>query len=169
MYLNAKQILALNIIQMNGMGKEAQVGIDLTIKAISQIQNGIIMKDSAKILPYKEVESDFYQLNHEDPTQETEAWILAPGVYSLTFHQGVKLDTKHNGRVIHRSSILRSGAQITSGIFDPGFECDELGGTMFVHNPITIEKGARIAQFMVSENYESEAYNGNYQSTKDLK
>lgn len=168
MLLNSNQIE--NFVQMNGMGKKAQVGIDLTVKAISQIQNGIILKDSAKILPYKEVESDFYQLNSEDSTEEIEAWILAPGIYSLTFNQGIKLDSKHCAQIIHRSSILRSGALITSGIFDNGFECKEMGATLFVFNPITIEKESRIAQIIIHETNEvTELYDGNYQKEKDLK
>jgi len=96
-------------------------------------------------------------------------WYLSPGVYSLTFHQGVKLDNKHTVFIRHRSSILRSGSLITSGAFDPGFQCEEIGATLFVYQPITIEEGARVAQILVFENHEAEKYNGNFQGDKDLK
>lgn len=165
MLLNVKQIVEKFLIT-NGKGKEAQVGYDLTIERITQISNGIILKDESKIMPYKEVESDVYMI---EPDKEKECWILAPGVYSLTFEQGIKLDTKHTAFIIHRSSILRAGCFITSGVFDPGFECDKIGATLFVVSPITIEKGARIAQILIHENYESEAYDGQFQGDKDRK
>lgn len=156
MLLNAENIL--KFLKPNGMGKKAQVGFDLTLKSISKINGGRIGVTDNNIMRYEEV------------VENTDGSIyLEPGVYSLTFHQSIKLDGNHAGFVVHRSSLQRVGAIISSGVFDPGFECEEIGATMFLHNRVIIEKGARVAQLLIHECQESELYNGSYQGKKDLK
>ena len=44
-----------------------------------------------------------------------------------------------------------------------------MGAVLIATQPIIIEKGARCAQFYVFENYEAEAYNGQFQGSKDIK
>jgi len=158
MILDADKIL--EYITTNEMGKKAQVGYDLTIKHITRIRGGKIGKDETKIEEYEEIDS-----NKIDGV-----WLLTSGnVYSLTFHQGIKLDNKHCAFIRHRSSVLRCGAIITSGVFDPSFQCDEIGATMFVSNLMKIEEGARLAQILIFENYHAESYKGQYQGGKDKK
>lgn len=117
MLLNANNIL--NFVNLNGKGKKAQVGIDLTVCKITQMQqNAFIGKDNKDnnipdyiiINPGKGIEKDKL------------IWRLSPGVYSLTFEQSIKLDEKHSAFIIPRSTILRAGGDIKSGVFDPGFE-----------------------------------------------
>jgi len=154
MILNSDQIL--KFIVTNGKGKPAQVGYDLTVKNITQITGGKIGVESV-ITPYMEVPFN------------NNGWWLQPGVYSLTFEQGIKLDKKHTAFIRHRSSLLRIGALITSGVFDPGFECEEIGATMFVNNLIGIEKGVRLVQIIIMENYSANKYEGSYQGDNDIK
>jgi len=167
MKLTGKQIVEQGLLITNGKGKEAQVGYDVTVCEITAIQQGQIgfeKKDN-----YIE---DYLPLTLEDENTEKPYWILAAGVYSLTFEQGVKLDNRHAGHFVHRSSVLRSSGLITSGVFDPGFECDQAGATLFVMHRMVIYKGARVAQFVCEETFpvEKEAlYNGSYQKDKDLK
>jgi len=65
--------------------------------------------------------------------------------------------------------VLRCGGIITSGIYDPGFEVDEMGGVLIATKPIVIERGARVAQIIIFENSEAEAYNGQWMREKDIK
>ena len=94
---------------------------------------------------------------------------LDPGTYSLTFEQGCKLDNKHTAFIRHRSSILRCGGIITSGVYDPSFYVDEMGAVLIATKPIMIERGARVAQLVIFENYEAEAYSGQFLGKKDIK
>ncbi len=87
----------------------------------------------------------------------------------MTFDQGCKLPEDRTAFIRHRSSILRCGSIITSGVYDPGFEVDEMGGVMVVKEDIRIEKGARVAQVIMLENNSAELYDGQWQGTKDLK
>lgn len=142
----------------NGMGKCAQVGYDLTLKSVKQVvTGGAVGKDKTDVGNYNELTCE-------------NLWILQPGFYSLTFHQGCCLPSNIKAKIIHRSSILRCGGRIESGVYDPGFEVDEMGAFLEVLVPLTIEKDARVAQIVMEECYEVDnLYNGQWQKEKDVK
>jgi dUTP pyrophosphatase len=156
---NANQVEQL--LQTNGKGAKAQVGYDLTLKEVKTINGGSVLCDKTIVDSYNEVPS--YEL--EGKTRFT----LEPGSYSLTFEQGVKLPSNKTAFIRHRSSILRCGAIITSGVYDPGFEVDEMGGVLIATQPITIEKGARVAQIIIFDNFDAELYDGQWMGEKDVK
>ena len=160
MLLNADQVVQL--LTTNNKGAKAQVGYDLTLKGVKSIQGGMITTDKTTVYEYIEV---------LPMLSETGKFIyhLQPGVYSLTFEQGIKLPANRTAFIRHRSSVLRCGGIITSGIFDPGFEVDEMGGVLFAQQELFIELGARVAQVYMFENYEADKYSGQWQKDKDLK
>jgi deoxycytidine triphosphate deaminase len=160
MLLNALEVEKL--LQTNDKGAKAQVGYDLTLKGVKKINGGIVMSDKTIVEDYTEV---MPQTNANGKL----IYKLEPGTYSLTFDQGVKLPTNRTAFIRHRSSILRCGGIITSGVYDPGFEVDEMGGVMFAHRELVIEKGARVAQIIMMENTPADLYDGQFQGTKDVK
>ena len=44
-----------------------------------------------------------------------------------------------------------------------------MGGVLIATRPITIEKGARVAQIIIFDNSEAELYDGQWQGNKDVK
>lgn len=160
MLLNADQVTEL--LTTNDKGAKAQVGYDLTLKGVKKINGGIVMSEKTIVDEYTEVLPS-KNLN------EKLVFKLEPGTYSLTFEQGVKLPTNRTAFIRHRSSILRCGGIITSGVYDPGFEVDEMGGVLIATQPIIIEKGARVAQIIMFQNMSAEAYDGQFQGSKDIK
>ena len=160
MLLNADQVTELLIT--NDKGAKAQVGYDLTLKEVKQINGGIVMADKTIVDEYTEIM----------PTKNANGKLiykLEPGTYSITFEQGVKLPTNRAAFIRHRSSILRCGGIITSGVYDPSFYVDEMGAVLIATKPIIIEKGARCAQIIIFENHEAEAYNGQWLGALDKK
>lgn len=157
---NADQVEQL--LQTNGLGAKAQVGYDLTLKEVKKVQGGLVSTVSTIVNPYKEVSTFTMEDNQE-------YFILSPGTYSITFEQGIQLPSNKTAFIVHRSSILRCGSVITSGIYDPGFQVEEMGAMLIVTEQITIQKGARVAQVYVFENTETEKYNGQWQGEKDVK
>ena len=160
MLLNSHQVE--QFLQTNNLGSKAQVGYDLTLKSVKRINGGIVTQDKTTVEEYTEV----------PPFQNTNGkfiYRLSPGVYSLTFDQGCKLPDNVTAFIRHRSSVLRCGSQIESGVYDPGFEVDEMGSVMFVHKEIIIEKGARVAQIIMFENAPADLYDGQWQKDKDVK
>ena len=156
---NADQVEQL--LQTNGKGAKAQVGYDLTLKEVKRINGGTVLSDKTIVDSYTGVTE--YEL------EGRVRFSLEPGTYSLTFEQGVKLPSNKTAFIRHRSSILRCGGIITSGVYDPGFEVDEMGAVLIATQPIMIEKGARVAQIIIFDNSEAQLYDGQWQGTKDVK
>jgi len=44
-----------------------------------------------------------------------------------------------------------------------------MGAVLIATRPITIEKGARVAQIIIFDNMAAELYDGQWQGTKDVK
>jgi deoxycytidine triphosphate deaminase len=156
---NAQQVESL--LYTRDKGAKAQVGYDLTLKEVKRIIGGIVTSDRTIVKDYINI-----------PVQDKAGrflFVLEPGSYSLTFEQGVKLPSGKTAFIRHRSSILRCGAIITSGVYDPGFEVDEMGAVLIATEQITIEKGARVAQIIIFDNNEADAYDGQWQGNKDVK
>ena len=61
------------------------------------------------------------------------------------------------------------GGTVTSGVYDPGFEVDQMGGVMTITKSVVLEKGARLAQIIMFENNSAELYDGQWQKDKDVK
>ena len=120
----------------------------------------MVTKDNTTVFNYDEVASF---INDDGRF----LYQLEPGTYSLTFEQGCKLDERHTAFIRHRSSILRCGGVITSGVYDPGFEVDEMGGMLIATEAIVLEKGARVAQIIMMENEAAELYDGQWQKDEE--
>lgn len=159
--LTGKQIFEKGIVTKvaNPEKQIQQVGIDLTISYFSKVDGvGFIPKDGKTILPnYTKLE-----------WPEDNILILQPGIYECVFNEGCNFDSRTEGKIIHRSSVLRSGSILMSAEFDPGFETENIGSFITVNMPIKIEKGARLGQMtcnLTDEEVEN-TYNGQWQKDK---
>ena len=169
--LNVKQIVDEGLLLLeNTQGKPAQVGYDLSIKAINKIGNrigynmfkegriGKILKDKTQLTTYTAVDTIMLEGN--------EGWMLHEGVYDITFNEGCKIPDNRVAFIKQRSSLYRNGAIINSPVFDPGFETENMGNLLYVHEPLFIEKDARVAQIYFHECEPAEKYDGQWQGDK---
>ena len=177
--LNSKQILEEGLLKLeNSYGKPAQVGYDLSLKEVKQIgiQDGWD-KETSTYLPEKigKILKDKTELTNYHPISlfkldGVEGWLLYPGVYDITFHEGCKIPANRAAFIKQRSSLKRNGASISSPVFDPGFETENMGTVMDVRETIFIEKDARVAQMYFHEvEPVEELYNGQWQGDKQRK
>ena len=160
MLFNAEQVESF--LNTRGLGAKAQVGYDLTLKEVKHVNGGMVLADKTLVEDYTLV----------TPTLSATGKLLyhlQPDTYSITFEQGCKLTTNTTAFIRHRSSVLRCGGIITSGVYDPAFEVDEMGGVLIATKPIVIEKGARVAQIIMFENSEAQAYDGQWKGSLDKK
>jgi hypothetical protein len=96
--LNVNQILEENLLKLqNTKGKPAQVGYDITLKAVNKVGNriggnittylpgkiGKVLKDKTELTTYTPIEST--QLDG------VEGWLLHEGVYDITFNEGCNI------------------------------------------------------------------------------
>jgi deoxycytidine triphosphate deaminase len=171
--LNAKQILEEGLLQLEtAQGKPAQVGYDLSLKAVSKIGSSIVvggtfnkyakigkvLKDKTELTTYIPIET----INLDGD----KGWLLYEGVYDITFHEGCKIPENRVAFIKQRSSLYRNGAIINSPVFDPGFETANMGTILYVHETIFIEENARVAQIYFHECNGADLYNGQWQNDK---
>ncbi len=171
--LNVKQIVDEGLLLLETtQGKPAQVGYDLSLKAVQKIGNkiggaynlsnnskiGKVLKDKTELTTYTPLES----INLDG----VNGWLLYEGVYDITFHEGCKIPDNRVAFIKQRSSLYRNGAIINSPVFDPGFETEFMGTLIYVYETIFIEKDARVAQIYFHECNGAELYNGQWQNDK---
>ena len=169
--LNAKQIIDEGLLLLeHTQGKPAQVGYDLSLKAVQKVGNsmgngmyangkiGKILKDKTELTTY--TPKDTIQLDG------VIGWLLHSGVYDITFNEGCNIPDNRVAFIKQRSSLYRNGAIINSPVFDPGFKTDNMGTLLYVHETIFIEQDARVAQIYFHECVSAEMYDGQWQGDK---
>jgi deoxycytidine triphosphate deaminase len=169
--LNAKQIIDEGLLLLeHTQGKPAQVGYDLSLKAVQKVgfpnttsynadyRIGKVLKDKTQLTTYTTVNTIMLEGN--------EGWLLHDGVYDITFNEGCKIPDNRVAFIKQRSSLYRNGAIINSPVFDPGFETEFMGTLLYVHEPIFIEKDARVAQIYFHSCEGATKYEGQWQNDK---
>ena len=172
--LNAKQIIDEGLLLLEyTQGKPAQVGYDLSLKAVQRVGNslanspynvskggkiGKVLKDKTELTTYTPV--DLINLDG------VKGWLIYEGVYDITFNEGCNIPDNRVAFIKQRSSLYRNGAIINSPVFDPGFKTENMGTLLYVHETIFIEQDARVAQIYFHECVSAEMYNGQWQNDK---
>ena len=172
--LNAQQILDEGLLKLDETkGKPAQVGYDLSLKAVQRVGTSVannpynVTKDGkiGKILKDKTELTTYLPLDTIN-LDGVEGWLLYKGVYDITFNEGCDIPDNRVAFIKQRSSLYRNGAIINSPVFDPGFKTDNMGTLLYVHETIFIEKDARVAQIYFHECASAEKYDGQWQNDK---
>ena len=120
--LNAKQIVDEGLLLLeHTQGKPAQVGYDLSLKAVQKIGTRIgynIFNDNAvgKVLKNK-TELTKYTPKSTIMLDGVEGWLLHEGVYDITFNEGCKIPDNRVAFIKQRSSMWRNGTLINSPVF----------------------------------------------------
>lgn len=159
MQLTGAQIVEQKIITGACEAGLQQQGVDLRVKEIRQVSekaSGYIPEQGKSIIP-----ATFPISLYDD-----KSYVLKPGYYEVEFIEGCNVPNNTTLHIKTRSSLVRCGSQCFSGQFDGGFHTDNMGCFLHVILPISIDKGARIAQAIVFESYPVETenlYNGQWQ------
>ena len=160
MQLTGRMIVEENIITNVCDDGIQQQGVDVRLKSIKSpllgTRNGAIPREGKTITP--EFKNDIPCVN--------DVYDLAPGYYEVEFEEGCSIPCDCAMYFKTRSSLIRCGAEIRSGQFDGGFETVNMGAFLKVEFPISIEKGARVAQAIINETYnvdENDLYDGQWQ------
>lgn len=89
-------------------------------------------------------------------------WLLYPGHYEVVMENQVKIENDEAGWLIARSTLNRNGVFITSGLYDSGFHGAAAGVMHVTCGPVSIEKGTRVAQFLLFKASSLGVYDGDY-------
>lgn len=96
-------------------------------------------------------------------------WVLGPGSYEIITSADVSVANRECGFVITRSTLVRNGCFVFSGIYDSGFN-GKIGCSMLVTTGVfKIQKGARIAQFyLITSRKADTVYKGSYGASSEF-
>ena len=162
MQLTGAQIVEQKIITGACVAGLQQQGVDLRVKNIRKVNDkvsGYVPETGKTQIPITE----------EVPLYDDKSYVLKPGYYEVEFVEGCNVPNNATLHIKTRSSLVRCGSQCYSGQFDGGFHTDNMGCFLHVILPISIDKGARIAQALVFESNpvsNEHLYNGQWQGDK---
>lgn len=164
-----KEIIQSGIITNYIPENVQQVGVDLRVNEIYQMQpqlhlniDGYKTCRCAGNIP-KEGKTELF-FNKKPLFTDQDKCMLEAGYYEVVFEEGCKLNKNTALDLKTRSSLVRCGATIHNGMFDPGFETENIGCFLEVRFPIIVEKGSRLAQAVVySCSDVDNVYNGQWQ------
>ncbi len=152
MLLNANKIMPY-IIDESNLAEKAQVGVDLTINKLYEIEDGFVLTRTDKTM------------SRNDRVLPINGFLNVERgkVYSLEMDQGLKnLPNNLTAFIQQRSTLARNGLVIRSSVIDPGFGTEKIGAILYAHNTGKIEEHMRVAQIIVQGNEPTELYNGQY-------
>ena len=126
-------------------------GVDLTLDAVfAQREPGRIGVDGKTIGERRELDTD-----------DSGCYSLAPGGYVARYGERISVPDDHVGFVYPRSSLMRNSCMLHTAVWDAGYE-GRGEGLLEVHHDIEIERGARVAQFVLADADHEETYAGSY-------
>ncbi|KAI4133778.1 MAG: hypothetical protein LQ341_006134 [Variospora aurantia] len=167
-------------------------GVDLTLKRVKtwtspgiiDFDNDLRLTASAVELPFIKHQGQFKKLLAKDVTAmsmtpsslkkhmaaELDSVMLETGSYLVEFNETVDMPLDLMGQVFVRSSLFRSGALLSAGAMDSGYE-GAVGAMLQVVNPhgLLLFKDARLAQMIFHQMSERvEGYSGVYQGSGSI-
>lgn len=149
--------------------KKAQVGVDLSIKDVETFTGpGYTLQDKTYAAPSIPLE----KITFTDPVGKShKGWHIETGSYIIKLNEGCDFKENTTGLIFLRSSLNRSGVDIVSAVWDPGYTSIS-GGEVYpmsiritVHNAegFYLEENARVCQLIVPENEKTDLYDGQWQ------
>lgn len=133
--------------------------VDITLAKVFVMSGQLILSED------KRVQRDMTQVFH-DPRG---MFVIEPGhAYQIEFEQTINVAEGEAGFIIGRSTLVRNGLFITSGLYDSGYN-----GTFgaVLHNfgdTALIAKGTRVAQFLSVAAETLHLYEGIYNDSSKL-
>jgi deoxycytidine triphosphate deaminase len=141
-------------------------GVDLTLEALfRQREPGRIARDGKRVGERETVSPVDGARNAEngsDTADSTPVYRLSPGGYVARYAETIAVPEGHVGFVYPRSTLMRNSCTIDTAVWDAGYR-GRGEGLLEVYHEVEIERGARIAQFVLARAEHAGTYEGNYQ------
>lgn len=93
---------------------------------------------------------------------EDDWWCLQPGYYEVHFKNKIKVAKGEAGFVITRSTLVRNGVYIISGLYDSGYEGGMVAGLHVTTSPFYVKKWTRLGQYLSFDAEMIKMYDGAY-------
>lgn len=134
--------------------------IDIRIQRLWKVIPGNVAVFSEESRPFRPRDEVPLYLRSE----LKDVWELLPGVYDFETDHFVEVPEGIAGWIVGRSTLIRNGLIVASGIYDSGFK-NKIGGMIHVTSgPVMLQRNTRIAQFITFSAETNHLYNGVYNS-----
>lgn len=162
--LTGREIVENNLIGGYLEENIQQVGVDLRVDEIFELSQILeaphIIPDTGKTVV------NFQKTPLNISAKGKEGIILQPGYYEVRFTESCNLGSTFALDLKTRSSVVRCGGKVHNGMFDPGFNTENIGCFLEIKYPIQLFYGSRIAQAIVFRcNNVDNMYNGQWQNS----
>ena len=135
-------------------------GVDLRLGAVLELTGtGRITRSDKTISDREPLETTPLE------TGDRQGYHLDPGGYVLEYADPVTIPEGHVGFILPRSSLMRNGAMLNTAVWDAGYS-GRGEGLLQVHNPLTLEPDARVAQLVLAAADHQDLYDGDYQGER---
>jgi len=129
-------------------------GVDLTLDdVLEQVEPGRVGTDGKTVGERESVETD------------DGVFCLDRGGYILQYAETIAIPEEHVGFLYPRSTLMRNSCMLNTAVWDAGYE-GRGEGLLQVHHPIRLERGARVAQLVLSSADHDDVYDGTYQGER---
>lgn len=134
-------------------------GVDLRVNKIYEVQGRAKIPTDGKVVhnfKFKEIvaKDNVFELRPEKSV-----------LFYVDFLEEISVPGGWCATLITRSSLVRSGVDVMSGLWDSGFQ-GTLGCSLRLQAPVDIEWGARICQVRFHDaKFNGHLYDGRYQNT----
>lgn len=96
-------------------------------------------------------------------TANNEGWfLLAKGCYEFQFKGIVKIGDGEAGWIIPRSTLVRNGIFLQSGLYDTGYHGSIGAGAIVMTSSFQVQRGTRLGQLLISTAESVHKYDGSY-------
>ena len=132
-------------------------GVDLRVNKLYEVQGKVSIPRDGKARS---------ELTARELEPKDGFWGVTPGgLYYVDFVETISVPSEWCATLITRSSLVRAGVDVVSGLWDTGFT-GTLGCTLRVWSPTEIEWGAKLCQAMFwKSQFKGHYYSGRYQGT----
>jgi deoxycytidine triphosphate deaminase len=129
-------------------------GVDLTLgDVLKQVEPGRVGIDGKTVGAREPVEAD------------DGVFRLDTGGYVLQYAETISIPEEHVGFLYPRSTLMRNSCMLNTAVWDAGYE-GKGEGLLQVHHSIRLERGARVAQLVLSSADHADVYDGTYQGER---
>lgn len=133
-------------------------GVDLRLGKVFNIQPTLFtIDDDQKI--HRDIQ--------EEPTDSDEYYYLKPGLYLGVMQNEIEVASEEAGFVITRSTLMRNGVIVSSGLYDSGYSGSMSALIQVCVGDMRIKKGTRIGQYISFEAMMANKYAGDYGRNKE--
>ncbi len=127
--------------------------VDIRLEEVEKIESSDFVLD--------EIDKK-HRITSKMPVQTDGFYVLQPGSYKIIMKNNVEIGESEAGVVISRSSLIRNGVYLCSGLYDTGYKGSMVALMVVTSGTAKIKKGARVGQYLILESESNGTYQGNY-------